>query len=204
MIDNIEIYKNHILKFENPGDFFYLMVLVRKKDFTTDKSNHQSVRIIKDYCIYSIEQLEEKYEEIKTLAEVFKARVYLGVNRLNDSQVSIRMIKNLAERLESGNNNCRNLWSSTVGTLSAQGEKKWVVDIDEDDVNLKQNIINHINELEPLGKNKVICEIPTKSGIHLVTLPFRLDQYDFHGMTDIKKLNPSLLYISNSLLNNTL
>lgn len=200
MVDNIEIYKKHILNFQNEGDFFYCVILKRKKDLTTDKSNHQSARTIKDYCIYSVKQLEEKYDEIKTLAEVFKARVYLGVNRLNDSQVPIRMIKKLAERLESGNNDCKYLWASTVGTLPSQ-EKRWIVDIDEEYLHLTTEIKQHINLLSPVG-DKIICEIPTKSGIHLITKPFRLDEYWYLKFTDVQKLNPSLLYVGDSLLNN--
>lgn len=134
------------------------------------------------------------------MAEVFKARVYLGVNRLNDSQVTIRMIKLLAERIESGNNNCRSLWASTVGTLSAQGEKRWIIDIDEESLYLTNEIRQHIDLLEPFG-NKIICETPTKSGIHLITRPFRLDQYLYLKFTDVQKLNPSVLYIPDSLLN---
>lgn len=198
MIDNIEIYKEHILKFVNEGDFYYCNILLRKKDMNTDKGNHQSVRVIKDYCFYSVDDLDKRYEEIKKIAEIFKARVYLGVNRLNDAQVTIRMIKSLAERLESGNNNCRNLWSSTVGTLSAQGEKRWVVDIDQEELFLKDEIKEHIQSLEPDG-NKIICEIPTKSGIHLITKPFRVDKFQY--TQDIQKLNPSVLYIPDSLLN---
>lgn len=198
MIDNIEIYKEHILKFVNEGDFYYCNILLRKKDMNTDKGNHQSVRVIKDYCFYSVDDLDKRYEEIKKIAEIFKARVYLGVNRLNDAQVTIRMIKSLAERLESGNNNCRNLWSSTVGTLSAQGEKRWVVDIDKEELFLKDEIKEHIQSLEPNG-DKIICEIPTKSGIHLITKPFRVDKFQYTN--DIQKLNPSILYIPDSLLN---
>lgn len=198
MIDNIEIYKEHILKFVNEGDFYYCNILLRKKDMNTDKGNHQSVRVIKDYCFYSVDDLDKRYDEIKKIAEIFKARVYLGVNRLNDAQVTIRMIKSLAERLESGNNNCRNLWSSTVGTLSAQGEKRWVVDIDQEELFLKDEIKEHIQSLEPDG-NKIICEIPTKSGIHLITKPFRVDKFQYTN--DIQKLNPSILYIPDSLLN---
>lgn len=198
MIDNIEIYKEHILKFVNDGDFYYCNILLRKKDMNTDKGNHQSVRVIKDYCFYSIDDLDKRYKEIKKIAEIFKARVYLGVNRLNDAQVTIRMIKSLAERLESGNNNCRNLWSSTVGTLSAQGEKRWVVDIDKEELFLKDEIKEHIRSLEPDG-DKIICEIPTKSGIHLITKPFRVDKFQYTN--DIQKLNPSVLYIPDSLIN---
>jgi hypothetical protein len=57
MIDNLELFKP-LLDFKNPGDFFYLMVVVRKKDQTTDRANHQSVRTIKDYSIESLEYLE--------------------------------------------------------------------------------------------------------------------------------------------------
>jgi hypothetical protein len=198
MIDNIEIYKEHILKFVNEGDFYYCNILLRKKDMNTDKGNHQSVRVIKDYEFYSIEDLDKRYDEIKKIAEIFKARVYLGVNRLNDSQVAIRMIKSLADRLESGNNKCRNLWSSTVGTLSAQGEKRWVVDIDQEELFMKDEIKEHIQSLEPDG-DKIICEIPTKSGIHLITKPFRVDKFQYTN--DIQKLNPSILFIPDSLLN---
>ena len=201
MIDNIEIYKEHILKFENKGDFFYCNILLRKKDMNTDKANHQSVRVIKDYCFYSVEDLEKRYDEIKKLSEVFMARVYLGVNRLNDSQVTIRMIKSLAERMESGNNNCRSLWASTVGTLSAQGEKKWIVDIDKEELHLLGEVKSHIQSLEPYG-DKIVCEIPTKSGIHLVSKPFRLDKFEYK--MDIQKLNPSVLYITDSLLSQQL
>jgi len=201
MIDNIDIYKEHILNFENKGDFFYCNILLRKKDMNTDKANHQSVRVIKDYCFYSVADLEKRYDEIKKLSEVFMARVYLGVNRLNDSQVTIRMIKSLAERIESGNNNCRSLWASTVGTLSAQGEKKWIVDIDKDELHLLSEVKSHIQSLEPDG-DKIVCEIPTKSGIHLVTKPFRLDKFQYK--MDIQKLNPSVLYIPDSLLNQQL
>lgn len=197
MIDNIEIYREHLLEFKNPGDFFYCNILLRKKDMNTEKTNNQSVRVIKDYCFYSIEDLDKRYEEIKTLAEVFKARVYLGVNRLNDTQVTIRMIKSLAEKLESGNNNCRSLWSSTVGTLSSQ-EKRWVIDIDKEELPFKDQIKTHINFLEPLG-DKVICEIPTKSGIHLICTPFRIDKFQY--TCSVQKLNPSVLFIPDSLIN---
>lgn len=204
MIDNLELFKP-LLDFRNPGDFFYLMVVVRKKDQTTDRANHQSVRTIKDYSIESLEYLESKYDEIRTLAEVFKARVYLGVNRLNDKQVTIRMMKELINRLESGNNDCRSLWASTVGTLSSQ-DKRWVVDLDGDDVLKKAEIIAKIESLDPEG-TKLLAEIPTLNGLHLITKPFRRDYFDQWCKAENLAIdvqagtNPSLLFIPQSLIN---
>lgn len=205
-IDNINLYKEHLLQFKNPGDFYYCMIVVRKKDMTTDQANHQSVRTIKDYAITSIDYLDKKYDEIKKLSELFKARVYLGVNRLNDKQVTLRMLKELVNRLESGNNDCRSLWASTVGTLSSQ-DKRWVVDIDKEELEYIEGIEEKIYELDPAG-DKIICKIPTKSGLHLITKPFRTDYFETWCKSipiscDIQKLNPSILYIPDSLLNLT-
>lgn len=203
MIDNLHIFKKDILEFKKQGDFFYLMIVVRKKDMTTDKSNHQSVRVIKSYSIYSLEYLENKYDEIKAIAEIFKARVYLGVNRLNDSQVSLKMLKELVDNLESGNNNCRSLWDSVVGKLVSQ-DKRWVVDIDAEELEYLEGIKETIYELDPCG-NKIITTIPTISGIHLITKPFRVDHFENWCKTipikcDIQKKNPSLLFVPDSLL----
>ena len=48
MIDNLEHIKP-LLNFESVGDFYMLYVFKRKKDQSTDKANHQSVRTIKTY-----------------------------------------------------------------------------------------------------------------------------------------------------------
>lgn len=203
MIDNLELFKP-LLEFKKEGDFYYLMVVTRKKDQTTDKANHQSARTIRSYSITSMEYLEEKYDEMKKLAELFKARVYLGVNRLNNEQVVIRMMKELVNRLESGNKNCRSIWDSTVGTLTSQ-DKRWVVDLDGDEVLHKEEIKKKINSLEPEGE-KILAEIPTLNGIHLITKPFRFDHFEQwcqakHFVISVQKgTNPSILFIPQSLI----
>ena len=71
MINNIELIKP-LLNFENEGDFYMLYVLKRKKDQPeNERDNHQSVRILRSYCINSIEQLEKKYDEMQLLCETF-------------------------------------------------------------------------------------------------------------------------------------
>ena len=55
MIDNLEQIKR-LLNFSEPGDFYMLYVLKRKKDQPEgERDNHQSVRTIKTYCIESVE-----------------------------------------------------------------------------------------------------------------------------------------------------
>jgi hypothetical protein len=50
--------------------------------------------------------------------------------------------------------------------------------------------------MRPVG-DKVIAEIPTKNGVHLITRPFNLQEFKetFDGDWDIiHKNNPTLLY----------
>jgi len=99
MINNIELIKP-LLNFESQGDFYMLYIFKRKKDQTTDKANHQSVRTIKTYCIESIEQLENRYDEIIQLCEMFKARAYIHIQKQNHKDVSLNMMVELAETLD--------------------------------------------------------------------------------------------------------
>ena len=203
MIDNLELIKP-LLNFEKEGDFYQLFVFLRKKDQTTDKANHQSVRTIKSYCITSTEYLEDRYEEIKMLCEVFKARAYIHVAKQNHYDVGLNMITEIITRIQSGQINQKNVFDSVVGQIKTN-EKRWIVDIDTHKISTRNLFINIIERIRPLGISKIDAVIPTKNGIHLITK--RFDVMEFHNqlkekgveVPDIQKKNPTLLYYPNSL-----
>ena len=122
MIDNLELIKP-LLNFEKEGDFYQLFVFLRKKDQTTDKANHQSVRTIKSYCITSTEYLEDRYEEIKMLCEVFKARAYIHVAKQNHYDVGLNMITEIITRIQSGQINQKNVFDSVVGQIKTNEKR---------------------------------------------------------------------------------
>ena len=197
MIDNIEIIKN-LLNFEKEGDFYMLYVFKRKKDQTTDKSNHQSVRTIKSYCVDSIEYLEKRYDEIIQLCEMFKARAYIHIQKQNHNDVALEMIPAIVKRIQSGQINQKHVFDSVVGQLKTY-EKSWIVDIDTKDIQELHNIQVAINQCRPEGpKTKFV--IPTKNGFHLITDRFDVMQFKTsYPEVDIQKKNPTLLYLPNSL-----
>jgi hypothetical protein len=203
-INNLELLKP-LLTFKEEGDFYRIHILKRKKDQTTNKANHQSVRTIKNYSIYDLLYLEEKYQEIKDLCEHFKARAYISVQRLNDKNVALLMLKELVDKLQSNQQKMENLYDSTIGNMKSK-EKRWIIDIDKDEVQFKNLIEFKINELAPAG-NKILLEVPTKSGLHLITSPFRVDHFqtwtkDKKFNIDVQKCNPTCLFIPDSLINN--
>jgi hypothetical protein len=212
MINNLELIKP-LLNFENEGDFYMLYIFKRKKDQTTDKANHQSVRTIKTYCIESIEQLENRYEEIQQLCEMFKARAYIHVQKQNHKDVSLNMMVALAEKIRNGQHNQKNLFDSVVGQLKTH-EKRWIIDCD-DVLEPSPMMMAHIEyqckpitEVEfdaagvPIGipNRKIEAIIPTKNGHHLITKRFDVMEFKKkYPDVDIQKKNPTLLYLPNSL-----
>lgn len=195
MIDNLEIIKQ-LLNFREEGDFYFLMVLKRKKDQPEgERDNHQSVRTIKTYCVESIEYLEKRYDEIKGLCEIFNARAYIHVQKQNHKDVSLDMMVALAERIKNGQHKQKHLFDSVVGQLKTR-EKRWVVDIDTKDVDELNAVKFAINKYCNPNGDKVEAVIPTKNGYHLITDRFDVLEFKKHfPEIDIQKKNPSVLYI---------
>ena len=198
MIDNIDAVKS-LLNFSEPGDFYMLYVLKSKKDQPEgERDNHQSVRTIKTYCVDSIEHLDRRYDEIKQLCEMFKARAYIHVQKQNHRDVSLDMLSTLAERIKNGAQNQKGLFDSVVGQIKTQ-EKRWIVDVDTKDKKFLRDITMDLMEIEPVG-NKVEKVVPTKNGFHLITGKFNVMEFKkLYPDVDIQKKNPTLLYYPNVL-----
>jgi len=198
MIDNIEHIKK-LLNFEEKGDFYMLYVFKRKKDQPEgERDNHQSVRTIKSYCVDSIEYLEKRYDEIKQLCEMFKARAYIHVQKQNHRDVSLNMMVALAQRIQDGNHKQQGLFDSVVGQLKTY-EKRWIVDIDVSDYHAVYEVTKFISTLKPEGP-KVESVIPTKNGYHLITKRFDVKTFsEKYPEISVQKKNPTLLYLPNSL-----
>lgn len=198
MINNIEIIKP-LLNFEEEGDFYMLYVFKRKKDQPEgEKDNHQSVRTIKTYCIESIEHLERRYDEIKQLCEMFKARAYIHIQKQNHKDVAMNMITEIVNRIQSGQINQQHVFDSVVGQIKTQ-EKRWIVDIDSVDILYLMGVKHAVNICRPVGE-KIQAYINTKNGYHLITDRFDVQEFKkYYPDIDIQRKNPTLLYYPNSL-----
>jgi hypothetical protein len=188
------------LNFTDEGDFYMLYVFKRKKDQPEgERDNHQSVRTIKTYCVESVEYLEKRYDEIKQLCEMFKARAYIHVQKQNHKDVSLNMMVALAQRIQDGNMKQHHLFDSVVGQLKTR-EKRWIVDVDTKDEEELLRVMKCINIARPEG-DKIYSTIPTKNGYHLIT--GRFDVLMFRNVfpdVEIQKKNPTLLYYPESLV----
>ena len=206
-INNIELIKP-LLNLTEEGDFVQLYIFKRKKDqLEGEKDNHQSVRTIKSYSVESIEYLEKKMSEVIDLCEMFKARAYIHINKQNHKDIGLLMMEKLANRLRQGVIRQNHIFDSVAGELHSK-EKRWIIDIDNTDIAYKRFVIGIINTIEPKDiYEKIVTEIPTKNGIHLITTPFNVIEFNKYikmrtdEIPDIQKRNPTLLFLPNSLEN---
>ena len=191
MIDNFKLIKP-LLKFPNDDIYYHLQILRRGKDHPELPAAN---RVIKPYFICSLESLDYVEDEIKKLCEFFEARAYINLAPKSIKKTTMLQLKYLAQRAYEGDfKKIWKAWNTCAGEIKGE-EPRWVVDIDSS--NIKWNyVIDDIDTLEPYGMDtKYITNIPTKSGWHIITTPFNLQQFkEKYPDIDVHKNNPTLLY----------
>jgi hypothetical protein len=193
MVNNFEQIKG-LMEFRSEDDFYYMVILKRKKENPEIGSNSYAV---KHYFFTSIGHLQSLEEEIKQLCTEFNARACIYLNRRSFEKCAFHTMAKIANILLGKNyREVKKAYTSICGMYNNETEKKWIIDVDDKNAD-ELPIITCINSLPPVAEyNKIICKIPTRNGYHLITSPFAVDVFRMHGFTmDIQKDNPSLLYI---------
>ena len=192
MIDNFELIKP-LLTFPNDDIYYHLQILRRGKDHPELPAAN---RMIKAYFICSLEGLDYVEDEVKKLCEFFEARAYINLAPKSIKKTTMLQIKYLAQRAYEGDfKKIWKSWNTCAGEIKGE-EPRWVVDIDSK--NIKWNyVMDDIDTLEPYDMDtKYITNIPTKSGWHIITTPFNLQQFkEKYPDIDVHKNNPTILYI---------
>lgn len=162
MVDNFDKIRS-LLKFENPGDCYYVQLLRRQSDDPMidgkpDPNYHGNMhsRSIKDYLIPDIAYFDKKKDEIKKICDTFNVRAYIRLNKRNYQQISFNMAKHVMEQACSGQtfNSPYSLVASAAGNANCAGkDKTWICDLDEEYLPYKQQIIDMMCECEPHKSN---------------------------------------------------
>jgi hypothetical protein len=206
MRDNFKLIRP-LLKFESADDFYFLQILQRKKDgpgpngIKITGTNNKS-RAIKSYCIGSLDYFDKIEDEVKHLCTYFNARAmiilakksYQKTALLHSCQVANHIMSNQFENIK----NC--YWSSCA--KSPSDDKYFLIDIDAEDMDsldmIKDTIENKVrNDKVPFGQ-RIKAEIPSRSGMHLITHPFDtrilLKEYAKDKHEFVHTNGPTILY----------
>jgi predicted HicB family RNase H-like nuclease len=191
MIDNFNKIIS-IMSFGDTNDFYFVQLIKRKKDNPDMRGD--SV-VIKEWFVSSVDYLLDKKESMIEMADKYNARLTIRVNKRNYKKLGLKMIADITQKLESENyKGLKSSFSSVAGQYPSDTDKKWIIDIDQEDLKDLEDIKKVINNSMP-DIDKIICEIPSKSGIHLIVRPFDIREFKKLFNVEIKKDNPTNLYI---------
>lgn len=211
MINNVELVKQFFLFGKNDNKFFHCQIVQRAKDHKGEKVKEGA---IKTYFIQSEGYLDRVMPEIILLCEHYGARAYINVSEKEFASLQSLLMVKLAEYNHTGTIiNPRRCLNSAAGELKSK-YPRWIVDIDN--VTQKEAIRSKLIELYTIAANnsgyplppslverKILMEIPTKSGVHLIVEPFNLKAFGeaFPNVDVHKNSMGTLLYYPNSLEN---
>lgn len=193
---------------EDNDKFYMIQIMTRSKD--TGEKPH----IYRTMFVDNKEYLVSHKDMIVKLCELFNARAYISTNPSSYKQCSIKMLKELADIIENGENGSSykkvlSLPEVVAGKYTCGKENKlWVVDLDDikdkDDAQPFIDEIEHAYDKMYTKDGNVVNDnyyhtqiiwIPTVNGSHLLVSPF--DRRDFknnHPGIEIHDNNPTLLY----------
>ena len=217
MTDNFNNYREYIRKCgglpetneKGNLDKYYVVELIRRgKDNPELPASNYHFR---NYYVYSWRDLERYEAEIKGICDLLRLRAYCSVNYKRMSQVALDTLAESARRIAANDyKKFYNIFESCSGKFVDHSDAKWVVDIDGAPLDAKERVRLHelewyINKMESSYQtSNVIYTMPTRSGYHLITHPFNLQQFQsgfrtelgskFGDVPDVKKNHLTLLY----------
>ena len=207
MTNNFEFIKKYMQEQNIPATeedardlFFNIMLIRRGKDFPDMPAANYT---FKSYYIDSIEKLNKVQDEIITCCDMFGLRAYVSVNvKSKEDFTKICTVKFAENNLSGDYKKPWRIIDHVFGSLQAKNKGRWIIDIDKcDDFDNYLNEICHIiNMCDSKYEQRIIAQIPTKSGIHLITYPFNVKQFadlcesKMLDKPEIKRNHITLLY----------
>ena len=186
-------------------DKYYAIELMRRGKDNPDvpAANYH----FKNYYIYSWRDLEKYESEIKNVCTLLRLRAYASVNYKLMSQVALDTMAESARRIATHDyKKFYNIFESASGKFVDRGKSLWIVDVDKEDSEPHKVELLHtyINRMSSQYDEKLVFEMPTKSGLHLICRPFNLKEFKdgfekelgdmFSEVPEIKRNHLTLLY----------
>lgn len=197
-VDNFKLISS-LLDFPTEDVFYFGQIIQRRKDNPDIGADNI---VLRDFYFESIEKFWRKENEIKGFCEHFHARAYIHLNKRSKEAVAFEALKTMVDHIAKKEfQSLRSVYATACGQKVSDDNKKWILDIDFDNVELENQMIAWINAAQPIEvTNKFIAEIPTLSGKHYIVKPFNSQEFAqnclFSEIKDfsLQKNNPTLLY----------
>lgn len=196
MVDNFKLIFSH-LSWPSADIFYWINILQRRKDGNPELGADN--KLLRDIYIDSPEKFWAKEQEIKEFCKFFNARAYIYLNQRNTKDVALECLALTVDRIiHNAQKSLRSVYATACGRKHSDPNKKWVIDVDTKDVVAANTLAAISRSCRPDGV-KVMFEVPTPNGVHLITTPFDLNQFqEVANATKIEysvqKFQPTVLF----------
>ena len=123
-LDNSALIRERILKYDNKGDFYFVLILKRRKDSKGHmvEGVNEDNRLIKHFFLYSLDYYDRKLDAIRKLCNDNDARAYILPQRRNDLTVLLALHQKvgelIAERIKNATTGLHTLMSQRDNLLA--------------------------------------------------------------------------------------
>jgi len=186
-----------MLSFKDPNDFYFLQILKRRKD---NPDLGRDMIVLKNYYIESLDQYIKIVPEVIKLCDFENARAYFRLNKRNYEKLSFPMLKLIMEYTMSKSfKSNKNAFDHIVGLHHSDPDRKWLIDIDWDDMSDSEEsgrVLEYIRDaIKKTGRDNTVEILPSKNGVHFICRPFNLSDFKvkFPKVT-VHRDNPTILY----------
>lgn len=171
-------------QFEKNEDKYYVVELMRRgKDNPDIPAANMH---FKNYYINKVSDLDKYRDEIIFLCDNLKMRAYFSVNYKSYSQVLMDTVAECARRVAAHDyKKPYSIFESCSGKFCADGNKTWVVDVDQEDADnyemtMKDLVAKYKETIESVCHpyKEIITTIHTKSGMHIICRPFNVQEFN--------------------------
>lgn len=187
MIDNTDTIKKW-LHFELEGDVYFLQIMERGKD-TGGRD-----RVVKEYHIHNIEQLDKELPGIKEICDATHARAMIRLNQRNTLDANIEasieafrlqreVNRVMRKMIRTGRTNLKlpkinsvaKLYSSALGSTCSESSetKKWILDIDTVMIDAKKPGFGSLDEIAKTFTDFIVAKCHNKRAVPVIygTIP---------------------------------
>lgn len=211
-VDNFDVILNDIVKFETTKPlgkpFYFIQIIQRKKDGNDTGRGNNGARTIKTYYAFDVDFFREKKHKIVELCRANNARAYIHVNRRNSNDVMLEMLNSIAKSLKDNiTHQGVRMWDHCCGvTRDHEYNSQWIIDVDNKDRQYIDAVIDIIKSCRGSDGDRIITEIPTANGVHIISYGFDTNQFaqkiaiQNMDKIDILKDGPTLLYFEKKLM----
>jgi hypothetical protein len=195
IINNTELIKS-LLSFEDNNDFYFIQIVKRRKENPNMSNGSQT---LKNFYVNSLEYYDKMLPLIISFCDNENARAYIRLNRRNYENLSQKMLFCSIKYIMNKNfKSLPNAFDSVSGDFHNDPIKKWLIDVDNDDIEMGAHYVTDSNgevkmvygesnlsklcadvmKLQLQTKNEPMLQfIPTKNGMHIITRPFNLQVF---------------------------